>query len=166
MCDVDHLLSGDVVLGVNDWHQQTGARRPSRHSLACWDVRQHAWFFSSPYFSVINWFILISFYFSYSFLTFFSSYFSFSLTAMYFSVILLFEFQLQLSELTLLPSDRLVDKHTMIAHLPLHLDICIYNAGSLLGTCHLSTGHSLPSYHRISTAAIRPLTLATHTTPL
>jgi len=38
------------------------------------------WFYSSPYFPVINWFILISFYFSYSFLAFFSSYFSFSLT--------------------------------------------------------------------------------------
>jgi len=26
MCDIDHLLSGDVVQGVNDWHQQPDAR--------------------------------------------------------------------------------------------------------------------------------------------
>ena len=74
---------------VNDWHQQPDARcvglltptvAPQWHA----ETRQHAWFFSSPYFSVINWFILISFYFSYSFVTFFSSYFSFSLTEIYF----------------------------------------------------------------------------------
>ena len=58
-------------------------------------------FFSSTYFSVINWITLISYYFSYSFLTFSSSYFSFSLTEIDFPVILPFQFILQLTELTL-----------------------------------------------------------------
>jgi len=59
-------------------------------------------FFSSTYFSVINWITIISYYFSCSFLTFSSSYFSFSLTEIDFPVILPFQFLLQLTELTLL----------------------------------------------------------------
>jgi len=56
-------------------------------------------FFSSAYFSVINWITLISYYFSYSFLTFSSSYSSFSLTEIDFPVILTFQFLLQLTEI-------------------------------------------------------------------
>ena len=58
-------------------------------------------FFSFTFFPVINCITFISFYFSYSFVTFFSSYFSFSLTEIDFSVILPFQFLLQLTELTL-----------------------------------------------------------------